>query len=43
MRNKPSPHPLTITTWWHALSLVMVLGLACLSSSPLMAATQQEL
>ncbi|ASG02537.1 peptidase M23 [Vibrio anguillarum] len=43
MRNKPSPHPLTITTWWHALSLVMVLGLACLSCSPLMAATQQEL
>lgn len=43
MRNKPSPHPLTVTTWWHALSLVMVLGLACLSSSPLMAATQQEL
>ncbi|OXX70463.1 peptidase M23 [Vibrio sp. V19_P1S1T109] len=43
MRNKPSPHLITITTWWHALSLVMVLGLACLSSSPLMAATQQEL
>jgi septal ring factor EnvC (AmiA/AmiB activator) len=43
MRNKPSLHPLNIATWWHALSLAMVLGLACLSSSPLMAATQQEL
>ena len=43
MKNKPTPQPIKTSALWQKISLTLVIGIGCISSTHIYAATQQEL